>query len=150
MVYVVYMGYSLFSTYLIWAYYSENVSFIVMLNNAVILTYMTYRLIAIANRISELMDEVGTLATQVHSAINLQANFEGSEVNILDFMYFSQLILHRKPVFNLYVFNLNWSTLNSIFGAIMSYLIILIQFDNPSLLHEIDANIIDSNNTRAQ
>lgn len=134
MVYVVYTGYTIFATYLIWAHYTETVSYNVILKNVVMISHFTYRWITCANRIHDMIDKSKILATQIHRALNLQANFECTGMDTFDFVNFSQLLLLRKPKANFFIFDFNWPLLNSIFGAIVGYLIILIQFDNPKLL----------------
>lgn len=132
--YITYMGFSCFVIYLVWAYHTVHFSYNILANNALTTIFLMYRVTACVYMSNKIMNDSKLMATQVHAACHLFLNYENSGVDSVNFMNLSQLIVHRKPEANFVVFNLDWPMTNAIFGTVIGYLIILIQFDNPTLL----------------
>lgn len=131
-VYIIHSGFTFFTTYLILAHHSETISLKQESFNLlfdVIFTMMFFLMIIYS---SSMTDEAKSMANLIHTASNLQSDVV--MVDKINFLSFSQQIIHRYPVASCGLFSFDWSLVYSIAAALCSYLIILIQFDNPNVL----------------
>ncbi|GAB1864406.1 Gustatory receptor [Camponotus japonicus] len=119
---LIYNGYYLLSPLLM---SDEVLEYVVFSNTIVWLIYLTYPIFLLTNRITRIMNEMEKTGNIVHNVLSCAIGKEARS----ELKQFSLQILHRKIRFtaNGY-FTLDNSFLYSLIGTVVTYLVILVQF----------------------